>query len=600
MTLHRLLERQLRRARMTAHEELAPLLELVGATYAEFDQERRRQERANTLLSDEVRELNAKLRSEAEARVRAILDAVSDGVIIVDESGRIDSFNAAAEVLFQLPSEQALGTRFESIWEEGFAAPGTSGEGRARRFGSEPVDVDVALSEASFGDRRCCIAIVRDVTERKRAEQRLRDAMEKAEAASRSKSDFLATMSHEIRTPMNGVLGMVGLLLDGELEGQQRSYAEAIRDSGEALLSILNDILDFSKIEAGRMMLQEYDFAPAAVVESVVELLAPRALAKGIEVGVVIGRGVPNEVRGDAGRLRQIIMNLVGNAVKFTESGSVIVEIQSPPEERNTLEISITDTGIGIDVDVVPTLFGEFVQADASTTRRFGGTGLGLAICRRLAIMMGGAINVESTRGAGSRFSVVLPFRASTSVPNREHALVGMRCLVVDDNALNRQIFERQLVPWGIDVASTPSADGALAELVKVKQRQVFTAREVQQRREVQLLLHKGGERERARRGRRGAHAHNVHKQGLRARQAGDALAQRGKALLRIGHEEFKGEGHLARRRGVREERGQPHMYVEKTWVGVRRVPTRTDSESPPQKNAEPVRVRGYRNLRAR
>lgn len=468
MTLHRLLERQVRRTNVNLAAELTPLVELVSATYEEFDQERRRQERTNSLLTEEVEQLNAKILSESEARVRAILDAVSDGVVIVDGEQRIDAFNAAADILFGRLPGQSIGRPYPEIWDGG-VAPTQSGEAKAKRPDDTCVDVEVAISEACFADRRCYkIAIVRDVSERKRNEQQLREAMEKAEAASRSKSDFLATMSHEIRTPMNGVLGMVGLLLDGKLEPQERAYAEAIRDSGEALLSILNDILDFSKIEAGRMTLEEYDFAPASVIESVVELLAPRALAKGIEIGVVMGRGVPNEVRGDAGRLRQIVMNLVGNAVKFTETGSVVVEIQ-PHDNGGELELefSVVDTGIGIEESVVPSLFGEFVQADASTTRKFGGTGLGLAICRRLALLMGGSIGLSSVKGKGSRFWFKLPFKASTESSTTEHAVAGLRCLIVDDNPVNREIFERQLIPWGVEVTSTPSADGALAELIK-------------------------------------------------------------------------------------------------------------------------------------
>jgi len=476
MTVHRLVERQLRRARLTAEGPAAAFAELVSATYVEVDQERKRQEHANGLLSVEVQALNAAILSEAEARVRAILDAVSDGVLLVDEHGNIDAFNAAAEALFGRAAVEVIGTPFERIWGPGFTTHGAGGEGRLLRDGRRPVDVDVAISEARFGARRFRIAIIRDVTEQKHAEACLRVAMEKAEAASRSKSDFLATMSHEIRTPMNGVLGMVGLLLDGHLEPQARGYAEAIRDSGEALLSILNDILDFSKIEAGRMTLEEYDFAPASVIESVVELLAPRALAKGIEVGVVMGPGVPTDVRGDAGRLRQIVMNLVGNAVKFTSSGSVVVDLQREGDaDQPTLLISVIDTGIGIDRETQALLFSEFVQADASTTRRFGGTGLGLAICRKLCSLMGGAIGVESKVGEGSRFWFRLPFRASTSTADTQHSLTGMRCLVVDDNPVNRAIFERQLAPWGVDVTSTASADGALAELVKaVAQKRPF------------------------------------------------------------------------------------------------------------------------------
>ena len=469
MNMHRHLARQIRQAGVVPDAAVQGLLALVDATYVEFDQERRRQERANQLLSDEVQELNRGIRDEAEARVRTILDAVGDGVIVVDDTGRIDAFNPIAAAIFGIVQEEALGRRFDDLWEAGHPAPAMSGPGIARRTDGTSVHVEAAMSEALLGTRYYRIAIIRDVTERILAEQRLREAVESAKAASKAKSDFLATMSHEIRTPMNGVLGMVGLLLDGALDPGQRSYAEAIRDSGDSLLTILNDILDFSKIEAGRMTLEEYEFAPAGVVESVVELLAPRALAKGIELAVVMEPGVPDAARGDAGRLRQVLMNLVGNAVKFTETGGVIVEVRrvASPGGSLVLRLDVVDTGIGIAKSALPKLFGEFIQADASTTRRFGGTGLGLAVSKKLCEIMGGTISVESTLGTGSRFSFSLPLGFVEEGFPLGDGLAGLRCLVVDDNDRNRELFERQLEPWGVAVTTTASGEGALAELVK-------------------------------------------------------------------------------------------------------------------------------------
>ena len=465
--MHRLLDRQLRRAKLPADVDVNALLTLVDATYQEMDQERKRQERANALLSEEVIGLNASIRAEAEARVRAILDAVADGVVIVDDKGHIDAFNSVATTIFGRPAETTIGAPFARLWD---VEPTTFGETTVRRPDGSEVEVEVVLSDAMLGGRSYRLALVRDVTERKRAVEELRQAMDRANAASRAKSEFLAMMSHEIRTPMNGVLGMVGLLLDGDLAAPQRAHAEAIRDSGEALLAILNDLLDFSKIEAGKMTLEEYDFGPAGVVESVVELLAPRAVAKNIEVAVLIEPGVPRAVRGDAGRLRQILMNLVGNAVKFTETGGVVVEmklLESTPT-RDVIRFDVVDTGIGIDEAVVGTLFDEFKQADASTTRRFGGTGLGLAISRRLCRMMGGDIHIESKAGAGSRFWFTVPLtRSDAEAESESPDVAGLRCLVVDDNALNREIFERQLVPWGLEIMTVASADLALAELVK-------------------------------------------------------------------------------------------------------------------------------------
>lgn len=467
--MHRLLERQVSRTKIVAEGPVADLLTLIDASYTEADQERKRQERANSLLSEELKELNLAIRTEAEARVRAILEAVSDGVVIVDEDGKIDGFNAAASGIFGIPPATALGMAFADLWEPGFAAPGASGEGFVRREEGAPTPVEATMSEALLASRRYRIALVRDVTERKNVERVLRETTERAQAASRAKSEFLATMSHELRTPMNGVLGMVGLLLDAELPPNQRGFAEAIRESGEALLALLNDLLDFSKIEAGKLTLEKYDFTPAAVIESVVELLAPRALAKNIEIAVVIQPGLPRQALGDAGRLRQVLMNLVGNAVKFTEKGGVVVELRatSSNEAGFRLRVDVVDSGIGIGAEALPRLFAEFVQADASTTRRFGGTGLGLAICKRICELMGGQIGVESTEGKGSRFWFELPLEAPAGEVDHTFDLTGLRCLVVDDNPLNCEIFERQLKPWGAEIITTSSGDGALAELVK-------------------------------------------------------------------------------------------------------------------------------------
>ena len=489
------------RTEVVGHDAIAQLAASLNETFDALSQ-KERQLTAQVLQAKEAERL-AHLSGE---RLQAVIDTAVDGVIIIDATGTIEVYNPACRRMFGYRAEEALGQNVRMLMPEPHKSAhdqyltnyhksgrqkiiGIGREVEGRRKDGSLFPIDLSVSVAAHGGTSAFVGILRDISDRKVAEatikareqelqrrvgeleaartrleqqgrelsaaaDELAKARDTAEQANTAKSEFLAMMSHEIRTPLNGVTGMTGLLLDTELDREQRHFAETILESGDALMTILNDILDLSKIEAGKIVLEDTDFVPHKVADSVVELLSARARAKTLEIGAHVAADVPRVLRGDDGRLRQILLNLIGNAIKFTSEGGVSLKIAKTGEtaEAVILRFEVIDTGIGIAPEVQAKLFSRFTQADSSTTRKYGGTGLGLAICRELVSLMGGEIGIESRPGEGSTFWFTASFKpaphAAWSDPVEEApapVAEGRRILVAEDNKVNQMLAVKLL-----------------------------------------------------------------------------------------------------------------------------------------------------------
>jgi PAS domain S-box-containing protein len=446
-------------------------------------------------LGKDVGQFIARKRDEemlrhSEARCRAILESALDCIITINHSGHVLEFNPAAEKTFGYGRDQIAGKSLSELivpaanraaQDRGLQHYLASGEGEvvgkrieilALRADGTEFPAELAVSVLQQTGPPVFTAYLRDLTERKKAEAELQVAKETAEAANRLKSEFLANMSHEIRTPMNGILGLTNLVLQTDLKPEQREFLEMVKVSANSLMIVINDILDFSKIEANKLELEVGDFDLRESVGDALKVIALRAHEKGLELNLHVEPDVPHLLAGDSGRLRQILVNLVGNAVKFTDGGEVnlTVAVESQEECGVMLHFAVADTGVGIPADKLEMIFQPFTQVDGSMTRRHGGTGLGLTICARLVGMMGGRVWAESELGKGSTFHFTT--RLALGRASLKHAtlpfpgrLQGLTVLVVDDNATNRRILEELLRGWKMRPTTVAGGQAALAEL---------------------------------------------------------------------------------------------------------------------------------------
>ncbi|RME98286.1 MAG: response regulator, partial [Chloroflexi bacterium] len=434
---------------------------------------------------------------EEHTLLRTLIDNIPDFIFVKDLQSRFIVNNAAhLRILGAETQEEVLGKTDADIFPDQFSGKYLNDEQQILQTGQPLLQHEETYIEPASGEIRWLsttkvpltdkhgqiaglVGISRDITQNKAVEQAIRQAKEDAEAANRSKSEFLANMSHEIRTPMNGIIGMTELALATDLTLEQRDYLTTVQGSAEALLNLLNDILDFSKIEAGRLELEHTDFNLRQVFEQVADIMAKRAAEKNIELILNIQPDLPTGVCGDPLRLRQILVNLVGNAIKFTEHGEVVISINTTDSENDSPEqlavlCSVADTGIGIPADKQALIFESFSQADGSTTRKYGGTGLGLAITKQLVALMGGRIWVESQVGHGTTFFFTLNLKLQPSQDDRllpeTVNLQNLRVLVVDDNAINRFILYQTLKIFGCEPHEAVDGVEGLQKLTEAQQ----------------------------------------------------------------------------------------------------------------------------------
>ena len=394
---------------------------------------------------------------EAEERARSLFESQGDLIVLRDHQGRITFANDAYCALAGQARNALIGTRFNfDVIEQGDSARESNGtrihdQRIATPFGARWIAWREGLVRLDAGQPAELQSVGRDVTDRTETERALADARDQADAASRAKSRFLAMASHEIRTPLNGIIGMSGLLLDTTLTPEQTTYARAVKTSGEALMTLIEELLDYSKIEAGKLDLEQRPFALSTLIEEITELLAPRAQAKNLEIAAYVDERLPLEVVGDAARLRQVLLNLAGNAIKFTSSGGVAVIVE-PGIWPNEISFLVRDTGIGIAPEAQSRIFREFEQADERVARTYGGTGLGLAISDRIVKRMGGRITLESKPGNGSTFEVSIPLppdagagQAAFTSPD----LAGKSILLAASQGIEASLIARRLERWG-------------------------------------------------------------------------------------------------------------------------------------------------------